>query len=342
MFAHPDEPRRRDAAQAPPTPVAETTPSAASAARSGETSRFVLSPAVNPAWARTAPVAAAINAPINARMTGTSTAAGGRVYPSFPGLNSCRSVISPYGSTCSSGSSSAAIASGRYRGIQPAPRGIGSIPAAKPGYVPTSRPGLAANWPYSRRPAAVRRASVGYAATPAPVNPAGPAPFGGGYPHPPYRRPAPVARTPYLSPRSAYLFPVWLSPWLFGDGYGYGSGDTPVYGEEPQDAAYEGAPQEELLDYGDSAAYAQASNRPAYIPEAAVIPSVVGRPEVTLLYKDGRPEERIQNYALSRATLYVLDGPAPREILLDQLDIERTEKANREAGIDFQLPAPSD
>ena len=64
-----------------------------------------------------------------------------------------------------------------------------------------------------------------------------------------------------------------------------------------------------------------------------------GQPQVTLLFKDGRPSQQVQNYALTRTTLYVLDGLRRRDIPLEELDLPGTEQANREAGIDFAVPA---
>lgn len=58
---------------------------------------------------------------------------------------------------------------------------------------------------------------------------------------------------------------------------------------------------------------------------------------VTLVFKDGRPPETIHNYALTRSTLYVTDGRR-REIPVADLDLAATEKANREAGVSFELP----
>jgi hypothetical protein len=58
---------------------------------------------------------------------------------------------------------------------------------------------------------------------------------------------------------------------------------------------------------------------------------------VTLIFKDGRPPEQIRNYAMTRTTLYVRDQHH-RDIPIDQLDLTATQKVNRDAGIDFELP----
>lgn len=60
---------------------------------------------------------------------------------------------------------------------------------------------------------------------------------------------------------------------------------------------------------------------------------------VTLIFKDGRPPEQIQNYIATRQTLTVINGNRHREIPIADLDIPATIKANRETGVGFQLPA---
>lgn len=58
---------------------------------------------------------------------------------------------------------------------------------------------------------------------------------------------------------------------------------------------------------------------------------------VTLIFKDGRPPERIHNYILTRSTLYVGERHHP-EIPVDELDLIATAKVNHDAGIPFDLP----
>jgi hypothetical protein len=59
---------------------------------------------------------------------------------------------------------------------------------------------------------------------------------------------------------------------------------------------------------------------------------------VTLIFKDGRPNEQIQNYLATRSTLTILDNGRRREIAISELNIPATIKANHETGVDFQLP----
>jgi hypothetical protein len=84
----------------------------------------------------------------------------------------------------------------------------------------------------------------------------------------------------------------------------------------------------------DAAPYPTVAEQPRAEPE----PEPEPEDAVTLEFKDGRPAEQIHNYLLTRTTLYVQDGRR-REIPVDDLDLAGTAKVNREAGVDFQLPA---
>jgi hypothetical protein len=152
-----------------------------------------------------------------------------------------------------------------------------------------------------------------------------------------------------------YLAPPYvLNPWLWNDsGYGDDSGDnadanvSPNYdqgygdpGSGPGPAAYGPPTASARPDYdprpNPPAPPAGASSA---LKSSAVAPSIAeDRPTVTLVFKDNRPAQQVHNYALTRTTLYVLDGHS-REIPLDQLDVAATIKTNHEAGIDFQLPS---
>jgi hypothetical protein len=85
-------------------------------------------------------------------------------------------------------------------------------------------------------------------------------------------------------------------------------------------------------------------SRPApsnYQPQAPQ-PSSATTPDapVTLVFKDGRPNEQIHNYMLTAHTLTVLD-PRRRDVPVDQIDLAATARVNREAGVDFALPSGS-
>jgi hypothetical protein len=168
-------------------------------------------------------------------------------------------------------------------------------------------------------------------------------------------------RRPYRSPyRGLYGYGPWAGGWIgpgylgypFDDGYGYddsaadangGAGD---YGPGDYGSANYGDPN-----YGPGPGYggyeAQPANqppvpyqarpderRPEYSQPAA---PPVAESSVTLVFKDGRPEEHIHNYILTRTTLSILDQRR-RDIPVDELDLAATQKANRDAGVDFRLP----
>jgi hypothetical protein len=76
-------------------------------------------------------------------------------------------------------------------------------------------------------------------------------------------------------------------------------------------------------------------------PAASLSPAPPTQSAVILVFKDGRPSEQVHNYLLSRDSISVWDEH-PREIPISQLDLEATEKANRDAGVDFKLPGAAD
>jgi hypothetical protein len=167
-------------------------------------------------------------------------------------------------------------------------------------------------------------------------SPIGPPPFGGTQPNPGRRSPYP--RNGYRSypySRGVYAVPGWIG----GDFYDYGyAGDS----SDQQAASAEGYAEAAPVDSGGDQAYAPVPPRPEYRPDYqvnAAAPDLQEQPRVTLVFKDGRPEQMVQNYAITRNTLYVLDGARRIEIPLEQLDLPSTEKANRDAGVDFEVPA---
>jgi hypothetical protein len=80
------------------------------------------------------------------------------------------------------------------------------------------------------------------------------------------------------------------------------------------------------------------SNSQPQVPQ----PSSAPGPDapVTLVFKDGRPNEQIHNYLLTATMLTVLDAQR-RQIDVDQIDLAATSRANREAGVEFALPGGS-
>jgi len=58
---------------------------------------------------------------------------------------------------------------------------------------------------------------------------------------------------------------------------------------------------------------------------------------ITLIFKDGRPAMHAHNYVLTRNAIFVGDARGVT-IPLSQLDLDATAKANRDAGVDFEIP----
>jgi len=169
---------------------------------------------------------------------------------------------------------------------------------------------------------------------------------------------------------------VYVSPWGYGYGVGpalgwypgyLGYADDFGYDDDSQDTApyyvANGAP--DAGDYSDqyapdgsngpAAPYPNGSSPNGYGPDGygpvapapgppaprmpyrpSAQPSApAGQESITLIFKDGRPAEQIQNYVLTPTTIYA----GRRNIALDEIDIAATQKANRDAGVDFQLPS---
>jgi hypothetical protein len=65
---------------------------------------------------------------------------------------------------------------------------------------------------------------------------------------------------------------------------------------------------------------------------------VTAQPSTVLVFKDGHHSD-VLNYAIVGDTLFDLGGGRTRKILLADLDLAATHKANDERGVDFQIPA---
>ena len=81
--------------------------------------------------------------------------------------------------------------------------------------------------------------------------------------------------------------------------------------------------------------YEPPPGNPSY---ASPAPPPTNEEGVKLVFKDRRPPEEIHNYALTPTTLFVLDQRR-RDIPIGEIDLAATEKVNRDAGVNFQLPA---
>jgi hypothetical protein len=124
----------------------------------------------------------------------------------------------------------------------------------------------------------------------------------------------------------------WIAPGYLDSGYlGYPNTAYDDSVAPPNYAAgYDNLPPDQVQP-------APAPTYPPYAQPLAASPALADEDAVTLIFKDGRPPEQIRNYAMTRTTLYVRDQHH-RDIPLDQLDFEATQKVNHDAGVDFQLP----
>lgn len=119
------------------------------------------------------------------------------------------------------------------------------------------------------------------------------------------------------------------------DGYYNDSANGPVEDMATQGQGYDAGQQGP--GYPATRAAEEGAPAAAAMKAQVAAPSLYDSGAVTLVFKDGRPLETIHNYALTRTTLYVTDAHR-QEIPVADLDLAATEKANREAGVNFQLP----
>jgi hypothetical protein len=84
----------------------------------------------------------------------------------------------------------------------------------------------------------------------------------------------------------------------------------------------------------DSDAGADKAKQSAVEPEEPV----VAQPSTVLVFKDGHKSD-VVNYAIVGDTLFDLTDGRTRKILLADLNLSATYKANDERGVDFQVPA---
>jgi len=84
-----------------------------------------------------------------------------------------------------------------------------------------------------------------------------------------------------------------------------------------------------------------ATNSLAAPPEPAKSPEpiVIAQPSTILIFKDGHKQE-VSNYAILGANLFDLTPGHRLKIALSDLDLDATQKANDDQGIEFNLPEP--
>jgi hypothetical protein len=140
----------------------------------------------------------------------------------------------------------------------------------------------------------------------------------------------------------------------YGDSYGYddqadAQGQAPYQGQPPDQGQAYASPENGPAGPPpyDGSQYGQAPGRPpygapAYAPPApqntGPITDGLEHPEITLIFNNGHPPQKIQSYALTKNTLFALDGSHQRQIPLSELDVPATVEKNRENGVEFSVP----
>ena len=94
-------------------------------------------------------------------------------------------------------------------------------------------------------------------------------------------------------------------------------------------------PSTKRASYRDSALQADASANLS--PDEPAEP-VAAQPPTVLIFKDGHKSD-VLNYAIVGDTLFDFADGHTRKILLADLDLSATHKANDDRGVDFQIPA---
>lgn len=148
----------------------------------------------------------------------------------------------------------------------------------------------------------------------------------GGFYSPFYLNPplwnAPIWETPYYTAAPAYAAPAYVEP--------------QVSQTDPQ-LIYE---IERLRDEVER--LRQQQQQPVItLPQASPVPPPQSVPEVpptpaTLVFRDGR-RMLIQNYAIVRDTVWVLDEKSATKIAVSELDLEATQRENNSKGVRFPL-----
>jgi hypothetical protein len=82
-----------------------------------------------------------------------------------------------------------------------------------------------------------------------------------------------------------------------------------------------------------------AAGRPSRRPPAPTRAQERPTPTTILVFRDGRRRE-VQNYAIVGDTLFDLESNRTQKILLSELDIPASIRANDERGVEFSLPSP--
>lgn len=129
--------------------------------------------------------------------------------------------------------------------------------------------------------------------------------------------------------RLGYGRNIW--PWY---GVGYADLSEPYYEEAPQ-------PPPVFVPPVDERVAPAAVMQPKLIELPAVVQKTPSQPSLptVLLWRNGQRDE-INQYTISGGFLYDYSKPrALRKIPLDDLDLDATERANQQRGVQFLIPA---
>jgi hypothetical protein len=155
--------------------------------------------------------------------------------------------------------------------------------------------------------------------------------------------------------------PVYASPFNFGNAWDWNDDSDyeqqaapaaqarPEYMSQP--ASYAEAPYDQEYPPPARAPY----NPEAYPPpqqqpstsaqsgtgQSEIQTDGLDHPAITLVFRDGRPPEKVRSYALTGSSIFVAEPGHQRKIPVADLDLPATIEQNRQAGVDFQLPGNS-
>jgi len=133
------------------------------------------------------------------------------------------------------------------------------------------------------------------------------------------------------------VYPAWLSygyPYLLNPGFLYWGNSDDSTNEQGSVAPSYSDPYLEP-DYGSPEGYPGPSEAEG---NGSVEQSEEPQVPLTVIFKDGRAAESIENYIMTATVLTDFDSHHYERIPLDQIDLVATQQANRANGIDFQIP----
>ncbi len=120
-----------------------------------------------------------------------------------------------------------------------------------------------------------------------------------------------------------------------------GPGQLPPPGQYADGGAAPSAPSAEQAQGYPSRRPPYRPGQPVQAPEASDPSDGLDHPEITLVFRDGRPAKKIRSYVLTGSALLAIENGHQTRIPLSDLDVPATEERNRAAGVDFAVPGES-